>query len=314
MKLFGDRGLYGANAAAPPGAAAHVGASATSAAAEGRRKRRSDAESHPHAATAAAAVAASSRGSDKRPSTLDELNADLEQWTREQAATSASSAGADSHRGVGRRASDGYVYHAELDEEYRQRYAAQAAAAGGSSTKVDNIRRDQIEPALRRGDWSGAAVAAAAGLSAVGATASSSAGLPWVTLLIVGAIVLLLIALLLLWSRRRRRKRHEAEVAAAQRVDPTDPNALASVPVDALDDLSKSIVVDVDNAVRTSSNELELAVEEFGEGQTDPFAKAVAAAKVTLTQAFNVRQQLDGTPRSAPRARGSPWRRRPPRG
>ena len=132
VKLFGDRGLYGANAAAPPGAAAHVGASATSAAAEGRRKRRSDAESHPHAATAAAAVAASSRGSDKRPSTLDELNADLEQWNREQAATSASSAGADSHRGVGRRASDGYVYHAELDEEYRQRYAAQAAAAGGS--------------------------------------------------------------------------------------------------------------------------------------------------------------------------------------
>ena len=186
---------------------------------------------------------------------------------------------------------DAILAVATKDRSYA--FLVQSAAAGGSSTKVDNIRRDQIEPALRRGDWSGAAVAAAAGLSAVGATASSSAGLPWVTLLIIGAIVLLLIALLLLWSRRRRRKRHEAELAAAQRVDPTDPNALASVHVDALDELSKSLVVDVDNAVRTSSNELELAVEEFGEGQTDPFAKAVAAAKVTLTQAFNVRQQLD---------------------
>ena len=29
------------------------------------------------------------------------------------------------------------------------------AAAGGSSTKVDNIRRDSIEPALRNKDWAG---------------------------------------------------------------------------------------------------------------------------------------------------------------
>ncbi len=165
-----------------------------------------------------------------------------------------------------------------------------SAAAGGSSTKVDNIRRDQIEPALRGDDWAGAAIAAANGLAAGGST---GAGVSVVPLLIIGAVILLLVALLLFWSRRRRRKRHEAEVAAAKRVDPTDPNALAAVPVDALDDLSKSIVVDVDNAVRTSKNELELAVEEFGEHQTEPFAKAVEAANVTLAQAFNVRQQLD---------------------
>ena len=99
--------------------------------------------------------------------------------------------------------------------------------------------------------------------------------------------------LLWLWMRRRRRKRREAEFAAAKRVDPTDPNALASVPIDALDDLSKSIVVDVDNAVRTSDSELALAVEEFGTAQTEPFSRAVANAKTTLAQAFNVRQILD---------------------
>ena len=95
------------------------------------------------------------------------------------------------------------------------------------------------------------------------------------------------------WTRRRRRKRREAEYAAARRVDPSDPNALASVPVDTLDDLSKSIVVDVDNAVRTSDNELTLAVEEFGDKDTAPFSKAVKDAKTTLAQAFNVRQILD---------------------
>jgi chromosome segregation ATPase len=162
-------------------------------------------------------------------------------------------------------------------------------ATNGTSTTVDNLRRDQIEPALRRDDWSGAAVAAANGLN----TSSSSGGLPWTALLIGLAVVALAILLLVLWSRHRRRRRREAEIAAARRVDPTDPNALATVSVDALDDLSRSIVVNVDNAVRTSDNEVALAVEEFGDKQTEPFTAAVKNAKVTLAQAFNVRQQLD---------------------
>ncbi len=108
---------------------------------------------------------------------------------------------------------------------------------------------------------------------------------------------------LLLWRRRRRRKRREAEFAAAQRVDPADPNALASIPVDTLDDLSRSIVVDVDNAVRTSDNELALAVEEFGEKDTAPFTAAVTNAKTTLSQAFNVRQILDDAVPETPQQR-----------
>ncbi len=167
-----------------------------------------------------------------------------------------------------------------------------SAAAGGSSTRVDDIRRDQIEPALRRGDWAGAAVAAAQGLNVTNA-GSSGGSMSWVELLIIAGIVLLLIALLMLWSRRRRRKRRAAELEAAHRVDHTDPAALASVSVETLDDLSKSIVVDVDNAVRTSDNELTLASEEFGPAQTQPFANAVSAAQVAIAQAFNVRQQLD---------------------
>lgn len=166
------------------------------------------------------------------------------------------------------------------------------AAAGGTSTQIDDIRRDKIEPALRSDDWAGAAIAAADALAATGTTGGSG-GESLVPILIIVGLILLALAVLILWSRRRRRKRHEAEVAAAKRVDPTDPNALAAVPLDALDELSRSIVVDVDNAVRTSNNELVLAVEEFGEQQTAPFAKALDNAKVTLQQAFNVRQQLD---------------------
>ena len=169
------------------------------------------------------------------------------------------------------------------------------AASGGTSTKVDDIRRNQIEPALREENWAGAANAAASGLAAIGKGGSGGGGgtLSLVPLALAAGIGLMVIGALMLWNKRRRRKRHEAAVAAAKRIDPTDPTALASVPIDALDELSRSVVVDVDNAVRTSANELVLAAEEFGEFQTTPFAAAVDNARETLKQAFNVRQKLD---------------------
>ncbi|NTY63356.1 TPM domain-containing protein [Mycolicibacterium sphagni] len=168
-----------------------------------------------------------------------------------------------------------------------------AAASGATSAEVDDIRLNKVEPALHNGDWAGAAIEAANGLAGLSASHSSSGGFSLVPLLIIVAIILVAIAVLLLWSRRRRHKRHEAEVAAAKRVNPTDPNALAAVPLDALDELSRSIVVDVDNAVRTSTNELAMAAEEFGQQQADRFNRAVENAKATLQQAFTVRQQLD---------------------
>ncbi|MFV1363812.1 TPM domain-containing protein [Mycolicibacterium elephantis] len=167
-------------------------------------------------------------------------------------------------------------------------YAFQVSSAVMDQSDAAALQRDDIEPALRRNDWAGAALAAATGLN----TASES-GIGWVPVLVVLAIIAVAVLVLWLWSKRRRRKRREAEFAAARRVDPTDPNALAAVSLDALDDLSRSMVVEVDNAVRTSEHELELAVEEFGQEQTAPFAEAVRNAKTTLTQAFNVRQQLD---------------------
>lgn len=169
-------------------------------------------------------------------------------------------------------------------------YAFLVPNATVSDSTANNIRRNDIEPRLRANDWAGAGVAAADGLNTAMAPGP---GISPLAVLIALGIIVVLVLLLWLWNRRRRRKRREAEFAAARRVDPSDPNALATVSIDALDDLSKSIVVDVDNAIRTSENELALAVEEFGENDTAPFSNAVADAKTTLAQAFNVRQILD---------------------
>ncbi|HWF70372.1 MAG TPA: TPM domain-containing protein [Mycobacterium sp.] len=156
-----------------------------------------------------------------------------------------------------------------------------------SSGQVDDLRRNQIEPALRRGDWSGAVVAAANGLDR-GQPPTNSA-----PLLIGLGVILVAVLVLYVAVRYRRRRRRAAELAAARRVDATDPDALAALSLGALDDLSRWKVVDVDNAVRTSANQLALTVEEFGEQRTQPFARAVDSAKAALAQAFTVRQQLD---------------------
>ncbi|GFG84526.1 TPM domain-containing protein [Mycolicibacter algericus] len=158
-----------------------------------------------------------------------------------------------------------------------------------STSQVDALRRNQIEPALHRGDWAGAAAVAADGLDAAAAPAEVN----WAPILIALAAVAAAGVVVWLVARQLRRRRHAAALAAARRVDPTDPNALAAVPVFALDALSREKVVEVDNAVRTSANELQLAVDEFGQERTRPFAQAVASANAAMEHAFTVRQQLD---------------------
>jgi uncharacterized membrane protein YgcG len=182
-------------------------------------------------------------------------------------------------------------------------YAFLPPTTGPAGFDVSTLRTNEIEPKLHQSDWAGAAIAAANGLNPSTSSTGTGAEISWFGVLVALTVLALAILLLWLWTRRRRRKRREAEFAAARRVDPADPNALATVPIDALDDLSKTIVVDVDNAVRTSDNELGLAVEEFGTEQTEPFNRAVANAKTTLAQAFNVRQILDDAVPETPQQR-----------
>lgn len=117
-----------------------------------------------------------------------------------------------------------------------------------NSGQVDSLRRNKIEPALHNGDWGGAAVAAANGLDA----SPGSSGR--VILLATLAGILIALAGLLLVMRHRGQRRRAAALAAARRVDPTDVDALAALPLQTLDDLSRALVVDVDNALRTSAN------------------------------------------------------------
>lgn len=177
-------------------------------------------------------------------------------------------------------------------------YALLAPEAATGDVDVDRLRQEVVEAKLHDGDWAGAAVAAADGLRG-----ASSAPFNWVGLVIALAVIGVAFAGLIWWARRRRRQRRQADLNAAQQADATDPAVLAKMSPETLEDLSKSILVEVDNAVRTSDNELALAVGEFGERDTAPFTTAVQNAKAAMAQAFSVRQRLDDAVPETPQQR-----------
>lgn len=160
-----------------------------------------------------------------------------------------------------------------------------------SDSELEDIRVNAIEPALREQDWAGAAIAAAGGLSdAMGATGGGDV----VKVLAVGGGVIAVGAGgVVLYSRRKKAQRLEAGTAAARQIDPSDTKALAALPVNALDVRAKEVLVEMDNAVRTSTEELQLAKDEFGDEAARPFTEAFDNANNALAQAFAIRQRLD---------------------
>ncbi|BBZ52001.1 TPM domain-containing protein [Mycobacterium heidelbergense] len=82
---------------------------------------------------------------------------------------------------------------------------------GLTAAELNNLRSNQIEPAVAAKDWSGAAVAAADGLD----KSASSSKRAWLPIAIGVIVVVVVIVVILMLYRARRRRR-------ARRVDPSD--------------------------------------------------------------------------------------------
>ncbi|AYF76320.1 TPM domain-containing protein [Nocardia yunnanensis] len=170
-------------------------------------------------------------------------------------------------------------------------YAFTGTAPSAITEKdIDRLLTDQVEPQLRAGDWAGAGLAAATGLSDA---MSGSGGLGTGTLVLLVLVVAAVVLAVWLWARWRKQRRARAALESARRTDPTDTAALRALPLVILDALSKETLVDTDNAIRTSTEELRLATDEFGAVATAPFTAALQTAKTALAKAFSIRQQLD---------------------
>lgn len=155
-----------------------------------------------------------------------------------------------------------------------------------SDKELDTVRLDDIRPALADGDWAGAAVNGADGYR----EAATSGGFPVVPVVVGGAAVVGGGAYLISRSRRRSRERAE-EVALDANGQPVDP--LAGLSTDELVRRAGSALVAIDDALKTSAQELGYAEAQFGTDATKDFSATLAAGRATVAEAFALRQQLD---------------------
>ncbi|MFD4861150.1 TPM domain-containing protein [Streptomyces atratus] len=182
-----------------------------------------------------------------------------------------------------------------------------------TDAQLQDVADTAIEPALREHDWAGAAIGAANGYSAVLADkavptptitpgvadpGTGNSGGPSATDLILPVVVVGGAAAVAGYAYTRRRRR------ATTRTTPgatgwgpgsagSGPPPRPPTPLPELDARAKELLVDTDDAVRTSEEELGFATAQFGEEAAAPFTEAVTYAKSELTAAFRLRQQLD---------------------
>jgi uncharacterized membrane protein YgcG len=163
-----------------------------------------------------------------------------------------------------------------------------------SESQLTEIMSRDVEPALAENDWAGAVIGAVDGMKTA-LTGDSSVGVgggfPWA--LLIGLLVLAGIVLLV-WSLARRSRARSAQQAAAAQAG-TGAEAQA-VPAMTLEELRRKVgaeLVETDDSVKTSVEELGFAIAEFGEEEAAPFQQAVDTAQAEVSEAFKLYRQFD---------------------
>jgi len=157
--------------------------------------------------------------------------------------------------------------------------------------ELDSIIADSLEPALRDGDFGGAAIVTAKALGEAASTAPSPAptstspdahggiggidvGLILGLLLLAGGIVIVAGWLLSRLSSRREAEERDRQTGKVAR----EANAM---------------LLAIDERTRTADQEAGFVEAEFGENEAKPFRTAIVEAREELRAAFGVRQKLD---------------------
>jgi hypothetical protein len=141
-----------------------------------------------------------------------------------------------------------------------------------------------IEERLRDNRWADAAIAGAQSLEAsatgvVGPNVPAEA--PGVPILpILGGIAVVVVAAIVILVVIRRRRG-------------TDAAAPEKLTQKQLDQRAGSLLVQLDDSIKTSEQELGFAIAQFGDEATADFTAALASAKATVAQAFQIKQRLD---------------------
>lgn len=169
---------------------------------------------------------------------------------------------------------------------------------GGSkltTAQVDNIKTSAIGPQLSDGNYAQAAINAA---TAIGDAAGGGNGtLPSEngagTAVLVGAgVVAVGGAGTFLFLRNRRKKSGQA-ASGSYGPQGAELDPLAGLSVEELRRKSGSLLIEADDSIKTSEQELGFAQAQYGDSAVGNFSTALAEAKAHMTESFKLQQQLD---------------------
>lgn len=204
------------------------------------------------------------------------------------------------------------AYTTQAPYQYMLAPASSGQITSSEVTTVAASVEDALRAAKTSGDWSVAPVTAAKGLqaAATGSTATTSSGstsgsgIGFGTLLLIGLAVIAVIALVATARGRRRAAGPPTLPGPAGGPPVVDP--YADVPTAELDRRASAALVRLDDALRSSEQELGFAQAQFGEDTTGQFAQVLAQGKTRATEAFRLRQTLDDdVPDTEPQVRAT---------
>ncbi|WP_120493156.1 TPM domain-containing protein [Microbacterium phyllosphaerae] len=171
--------------------------------------------------------------------------------------------------------------------EGRSYYISAAPDGPLSDSKLDDVE-NEIQSLAAQNDWEGAIILAADEIQGDG-----GAGALRTTLIVVGVVALGLIVWLIVALIRRSRRNAEIRRRGAmpERPDPNDP--FSTLTDEQVQTQAGAALVQADDAITSSREELGFAVAQFGEAATSTFSGAVESAKAKMSEAFDLKQKLD---------------------
>ncbi|MER7446568.1 TPM domain-containing protein [Microbacterium sp. NPDC097977] len=171
--------------------------------------------------------------------------------------------------------------------EGRSYYISAAPDGPLSDSTLDGVE-DKILPLASQNDWEGAITLAADEIQGDG-----GAGALRTTLIVVGVIALALVIWLVvaLVRRSRRAAAVRRRGAMPERPDPSDP--FSTLTDEQVQTQAGAALVQADDAITSSREELGFAVAQFGEAATATFSGAIETAKAKMSEAFDLKQKLD---------------------
>lgn len=168
-----------------------------------------------------------------------------------------------------------------------------------SNSKITNAQRDNItskaiDPQLRAGNYAQAVIdaAAAIGDAAGGGSGNVPNGNAGVGVLVGAGVVAAGGVGTYLYLRNRRKKSGQASSPGfgpqGEQLDP-----LAGLTIAELRQKSGSLLIEADDAIKSSEQELGFAQAQYGDAAIGNFTKALQEAKGHMTESFKLQQQLD---------------------